>query len=275
MDLRLSDGPATAIPGYLRVEDAVNALGRQDNPDVWAQLPGWEQMPFRRSNKLRDEKGKHVWVRHTLTLVGRRGTLHSIPLKFDLKRDERRACTRLYKSVRTPLQHALATERFKAVAVHHGSANLSPLDRPGIWTKQAYLVFFTGKVVLRNPPHPDVIADVLFEQTGFEKWLKDWGRENAKLASPKVLEDIGRIIIDHERKHGYDITRQETLDLVNGVAEQHRKKMSVRAFKDLAWKNRQSKAGRKVTVRKIQEHHKVELRQLIAERLSRGVLLQM
>lgn len=273
MDLRLSDGPATAIPGYLRVEDAVNALGRQDHPDVWAQLPGWEQMPFRRSHKLRDGKGRRIWVRHTLTLVGGRGTLHSIPLKLGLKRDERRACTRLYKSVRAPLQHALATKRIEAVAVHHGSGNKSPLDRPGIWTKQAYLVFFTGKVVLRDPPHPDVIADVLFEQTGFEKWLKDWGRENAKLASPKMLKDIGQIIVGHEQKHGYDITRQEAIDLANDVAAQQRRKMSVRAFKAYAWKTRQSKAGRKVTVRKIQDHHKAELRELIAKRLNHGALL--
>lgn len=273
MDLHLSDGPATALPGYVRVEDAVNALGRQDHPDVWAQLPGWEQMPFRRSHKLRDEKGRRIWVRHTLTLVGGRGTLHSIPLKLDVKRDERRACTRLYKSVRAPLQHALATKRLKAVAVHHGSGNKSPLDRPGIWTKQAYLVFFTGKVVLRDPPHPDVIADVLFEQPGFEKWLKDWGRANAKSASKKLVEDIGRIIIDHEQQLGYDITRQEALDLVNDVAMQHRKKVSELAFKNYAWNPRLSKAGRKVTARKIQDHHKAELRELIAKRLSRSTLL--
>jgi hypothetical protein len=273
MDLHLSDGPATALPGYVRVEDAVNAIGRQGHPDVWAQLPGWEQMPFRRSHKLRDEKGRRIWVRHTLTLVGGRGTLHSIPLKLDVKRDERRACTRLYKSVRAPLQHALATKRLKAVAVHHGSGNKSPLDRPGIWTKQAYLVFFTGKVVLRDPPHPDVIADVLFEQPGFEKWLKDWGRANAKSASKKLVEDIGRIIIDHEQQLGYDITRQEALDLVNDVAMQHRKKVSELAFKNYAWKPRLSKAGRKVTARKIQDHHKAELRELIAKRLSRSTLL--
>ncbi|MFJ7440466.1 hypothetical protein ACIQW5_22715 [Methylorubrum thiocyanatum] len=273
MDLRLSDGPATALPGYVRVEDAVNALGRQDHPDVWAQLPGWEQMPFRRSHKLRDGKGKRIWVRHALTLVGGRGTLHSIPLKLDVKRDERRACTRLYKSVRAPLQHALATKRFEAVAVHHGSGAKSPLDRPGIWTKQAYLVFFTGKVVLRDPPHSDVIADVLFEQTGFEKWLKEWGRANAKSVSQKLLEDIGRIIIDHEQQLGYDITRQEAFDLVNDVAMPHRKKVSWLPFKNYAWKPRLSKAGRKVTVRKIQDHHKAELRELIAKRLNRGTLL--
>lgn len=274
MDLRLSDGPATALPGYVRVEDAVNALGRQDHPDVWAQLPGWEQMPFRRSHKLRDEKGKRIWVRHKLTLVGGRGTLHSIPLKLDVKRDERRACTRLYKSVRVPLQHALATKRIEAVAVHHGSGNKSPLDRPGIWTKQAYLVFFTGKVVLRDPPHPDVIADVLFEQTRFEKWLKAWGRANAKSASEKFLKDVGQITIDHEQQIGYDITLEEAFCLVDSVAIQHRKKVTESAFKNHAWKLRLSKAGRKKNASKIQDHHKAELRELIVKRLNRGILLQ-
>lgn len=74
MDLHFADGPDSAPPGYLRIEDAVNALGRQDHPTEWGQLPGWELMPFRRSKKLRDKNGKRPYVRHTLTLVGNRGT---------------------------------------------------------------------------------------------------------------------------------------------------------------------------------------------------------
>lgn len=267
-DLRFLDGPDSALSSYLRIEDAVNRLGHQDYPTEWGQLPGWELMPFRRSKKLRDDRGRRRYVRHTISLVGEKARLHSIPIELNLNRVERRACTELYRQVRKTLRHALESGALDAYAAHHKSGKLTPLDRPDIWKKQSYLIFFTGKAVMRDQPAPDTVADVLIGGTAFARWLNARRKSQAKHVAIATVQAVGRIIITHGEQHGYDITLSEAWGLVDGVARQYNRYMPYTQFTKLAWKARGSRAGRKITANKMQKHHATELQSLIAERIN-------
>ncbi|MCJ2046417.1 hypothetical protein MKK58_18030 [Methylobacterium sp. J-078] len=242
--LRLSGSPVKTHVDYLRLEDALNALGRQDYAAEWGCLPGWSEMPFRWVSK--DQR----YVRHELRLMGTRARLRRIPVELALTKAERQACTQLFKEVRTTMREAFETGRLTAQAVHHATGALTPILAPGVWLKQAGPIFFTGRTVIREPGMPDLLADVVIDQADFGRWMKGRGKEHAKTASEAMLRRAGETIGDHKRKLDYGITRDEAFDLIVEAAREHGKEVSERQFKKFVWEERRSKAGRRTKTQK-------------------------
>ncbi|TXN26232.1 hypothetical protein FV232_02970 [Methylobacterium sp. WL30] len=254
MPLRLSGSPTVAHYGWLRLEDALNALGRHDHPDLWGRLHGWSDMPFRWARKERR------YVRHELRLMGRRARLRRITTELALTQLERRACTRLYKTVRTTLREAFEAGRLAAHAVHHVTGVRSPMLAPGVWLKQARPIFYTGRTVIREPGVPDQLADVVIEQSAFDRWIEAHRKAGAKNTSEAMLRRAGELIGAHERAHDYGITRDEALRLVADAAQQHGREVSERRFKKLVWAPRKAKAGRPAKTQKEQfVQHRADL----------------
>lgn len=242
--LRLSDTPSATLHGWLPLEDALNTLGYHDHPDRWGRLPGWSNMPFRWARKERR------YVRHQLRLMGSRARLRRLPVELALTQAERRACTELYKAVRTTLREAFEAGRLTAHAVHHATGVCSPMLAPGVWLKQARPIFYTGRTVIREPGLPDQLADVVIERAAFERWMDARWKEGAKTASEAMLGRAGELIGAHEREHNYSITREEASSLVIGAAQQHGREVSERQFKKLVWAPRKAKAGRRTKAQK-------------------------
>ncbi|WP_422232960.1 hypothetical protein [Methylorubrum rhodinum] len=242
--LRLPGSPRNTIGGYLRLEDALNALGQHDHPETWGQLPGWSQMPFRKPFL-----GKR-FVRYELQLSGTRARLRRIPVKLRLKAAERRACTQLYRTVRTTMRAALEDGRLTAHALHHFTGDRTPILAPGIWQKQFREIFFTGRTIIRVPGSPDQLADVIIKQDAFDSWMESRRAERAKDTSEAMLRKAGEIIGQHALEHSYSITRDEAFDIVTLAAQQHGREVSERQFKKLVWARRKAKAGRPTKVQK-------------------------
>ena len=242
--LRLPGSPAATLGGYLRLEDALNALGRHDHPDIWGRLPGWSQMPFRWVRK------EQRYVRHELRLIGTRARLRRIPVELAPIKAERRACTRLYKEMRTTMREAFESGKLAAHAVHHATGALSPMLAPAVWLKQARPIFYTGRTVIREPGMADRLADVVIEQVAFDRWMEARGKEGAKTASEAMLRRVSETIGEHERKLDYGITRAEAFALVVAAAKEHGKEVSERQFKKQVWALRGSKAGRRTKTQK-------------------------
>lgn len=242
--LRLSGTPAVTLHGWLPLEDALNTLGHYEHPDLWGRLPGWSNMPFRWARKERR------YVRHELRLMGSRARLRRVPVELALTQAERKACTELYKAVRTKLREAFEAGRLTAHAVHHATGVRSPMLASGVWLKQARPIFYTGRTVIREPGLPDRLADVVIERAAFERWMDARRKEGAKTASEAVLRRAGELIGAHEREHDYGITREEASSLVIGAAQQHGREVSERQFKKMVWAPRKAKAGRRTKAQK-------------------------
>ncbi|MCP1538805.1 hypothetical protein [Methylorubrum extorquens] len=252
--LRLSGTPAATLHGWLRFEDALNALGRHDHPDLWGQLPGWSAMPFRWVRKERR------YVRHELRLLGSRARLRRIPVELELTQVERRACTQLYKAVRTTMRAAFESGQLAAHAVHHATGERSRIVAEAVWLKQARPIFYTGQTVIREPSLPDRLADVVIHQADFDRWIEARRREHAKNASEAMLRRAGKVIGVHERENDYGITRSEAFDLFATAAQHHGREVSERQFKKFVWAPRESKAGRRTKVQKERfEQHRADL----------------
>jgi len=237
--LRLSGSPVKTHIDYLRLEDALNALGRQDYAAEWGWLPGWSEMPFRWVSK--DQR----YVRHELRLMGTRARLRRIPVELALTKAERQACTQLYKVVRTTMREAFEASCLAAHAVHHATGALTPMLAPAVWLKQAGPIFFTGRTVIREPGMPDRLADVVIEHAAFGRWIEARGKEHAKTASEAMLRRAGKLISEYECKLDYRITRAEAFDLIAEASKEHGKEVSERQFKKHVWAPRGSKAGRR------------------------------
>lgn len=253
--LRLSGSPVQTHVDYLRLEDALNALGRQDYAAEWGRLPGWSQMPFRwQSNSRR-------YVRHELRLFGRRARLQRVPVALELTKTEKQACIQLYRQVRGIVREALEHGRLHAHAVHHATGDVTSIEAPGIWRKQAGPIFFTGRTVLREPDQADRLADVVLKRKPFERWLADRAKAQAKTASVKMLQDAGAAIAEHGRQHTYEISRAEAKALVTASARKHGKVVSDRPFGKYVWKQLGATAGRRTNEgRAVYQQHEADLK---------------
>lgn len=248
--LRLPGSPSGTHVAYLRLEDALNAIGQLDHATEWGRLPGWSQMPFRWQSRTRQH------VRHELRLFGRRARLQRVPVTLELTKAEKQACVQLYKKVRGVIREALEHGKLHAQAVHHATGEVTSIEVPGIWRKQAGPIFFTGRTVLREPDQPDRLADVVLERKRFERWLADRAKAQAKTASTKMLRDASAVIAEHCKQHTYEISRPEAKALVTAIALKHDKVVSGRQFGTHVWKPLEATAGRRTKAQRAryQQH---------------------
>lgn len=257
--MRLSGSPAEAPVQYMRLEDALNALGQQDYAAEWGRLPGWLQMPFRWRSKSRE------YVRHELRLFGRRARLQRVSITLELTKAEKQACIQLYKQVRATIREALEHGKLHACAVHHATGDVTSIEPSGIWRKQAGPIFFTGRTVMREPDLADRIADVVLNKKRFGLWLADRARAQAKTASVKMLQDLNAVIAEHRQQYEYQISRSEAKALVLGLGSEHGKDVSDRQFGAYVWKPLKGTAGRRTKAQQtLYKQHEMDLKQCLA-----------
>lgn len=248
--LRLPGSPRVTSHGYLRLEDVINAVGTSDHPTEWGQLPGWEHMPFRWS------RSKKRYVRYELKIRDGCARLRAIPVKLDLDKAQKRACTSLYRRVRATIRHAFETGKLTAYAVHIDMGKTTQMSAPAVWLKQSSSIFFVGRTKIRQRQAPDILAEVVIERSVFDAWMSERANQNAKVAganaSRKVLEDAGDLIAKHARRNGYGIARTEAFKLTAAAAARHNRIVSRAQFEKHAWEQYDAKAGRRKTKAKAQ-----------------------
>jgi len=256
--LRLPGSPIETHAQYIRLEDALNALGQQDYATEWGRLPGWSQMPFRWRPKSR------AYVRHELRLFGQRARLQRVPVTLELTKVEKRACVQIYKGVRKIIREALEQSKLHPHAVHHATGDVTRIKAPCVWRKQTGPIFFTGRTVLREPDQADRIADVVLERKSFERWLGDRAKTQRKMATGAMLKKAHAVIAEHSRQHKYEIIRPEAKKLVMDIAREHGKKVSNTQFKEYVWKGLGGKAGRRTKAQQMRyKQYEMDLKEYL------------